>query len=124
MYLKSLHENQAAMRVSQLLEDRFPGRIAFDDPSESTQSLTWYGSHVFGCNGLVCHFADPETVGANLQNARHALVCGMAHGSGIPLLMLAEDDFSAPIDYRDRLQHYRTVPDAIGYLEEWLPPVE
>ena len=124
LYLKSLHENQAAMRVSQLLEKRLPGRITFDDPSESIQSLTWYGSHVFGCNGLVCHFADPETEGANLQTARHALVCGMAHGSGIPLIMLAEDDFLAPIDYRDRLQHYRTVPDAIGYLEEWLPPVE
>ena len=124
LYLKSLHENQAAMRVSQLLEKRLPGRITFDDPSESIQSLTWYGSRVFGCNGLVCHFADPETDGADLQTARHALVCGMAHGSGIPLLMLAEDDFLAPIDYRDRLQHYRTVPDAIGYLEEWLPPVE
>ncbi len=124
LYLKSLHENQAAMRVSQLLEKRLPGRITFDDPSESIQSLTWYGSHVFGCNGLVCHFADPKTKGANLQTARHALICGMAHGAGIPLLMLAENDFLAPIDYRDRLQHYRTVPDAIGYLEEWLPPVE
>ena len=124
LYLKSLHENQAAMRVSQLLEKRLSGRITFDDPSESIQSLTWYGSRVFGCNGLVCHFANPETEGANLQTARHALVCGMAHGSGIPLLMLAENDFWAPIDYRDQLQPYRTVPDAIGYLEEWLPPIE
>ncbi len=124
LYLKSLHENQAAMRVSQLLDKRLPSSIIFDDPSESIQSLKWYGTRVFGCNGLVCHFADPETEGADLQTARHALICGLAHGSGIPLLMLAENDFLAPIDYRDRLKHYRTVPDAIGYLEEWLPPVE
>ena len=125
MYLKSLHENQAAMRMSNLLQKRFSKKIIVDDPRESTvQSLTWYGSRVFGCNGLVCHFTNPEREGAYLQTARHALVCGMAHGSGIPLLMLAEGEFLSPVDYRDYLKHYNTAPDALRYLEEWLPPVE
>ena len=125
LYLKSQHENQAAMRMSNLLQKRLPKKIIVDDPRESTvQVLTWYGSRVFGCNGLVCHFANPAREGAYLQTARHALVCGMAHGSGIPLLMLAEGDFWSPIDYRDYLKHYSTARDAIGYLEEWLPFVE
>ena len=125
LYLKSLHENQAAMRMSHLLQKKFSKKIIVDDPRESTvQSLTWYGSRVFGCNGLVCHFTNPEREGAYLQTARHALVCGMAHGSGIPLLMLAEGEFLAPVDYRDYLRHYNTAPDALRYLEEWLPPVE
>ena len=125
LYLKSLHENQAAMRMSNLLQKKFSKKIIVDDPRESTvQSLTWYGSHVFGCNGLVCHFTNPEREGAYLQTARHALVCGMAHGSGIPLLMLAEGEFLSPVDYRDYLRHYNTAPDALRYLEEWLPPVE
>ena len=125
LYLKSQHENQAAMRMSNLLQKRLPKKIIVDDPRESTvQSLTWYASRVFGCHGLVCHFTDPEREGAYLQTARHALVCGMAHGSGIPLLMLAEGEFLAPIDYRDYLKHYDTALDALSYLEEWLPPVE
>ena len=124
-YLKSLHENQAAMRVSNLLEKRLPQKIMIDDPSESTvQPLAWYGSRVFGCNGLVCHFANPEREGVYLQTARHALVCGMAQGFEKPLLMLAEGEFLAPVDYRDYLQHYNTAPEALGYLQEWLPPVE
>ncbi len=104
LYLKSQHENQAAMRMSQLLQKRLPKELMIDDPRESTvQPLTWYGSRVFGCKGLVCHFTSPLREGAYLQTARHALVCGMAHGSGIPLLMLAEGDFLSPIGYRDYL---------------------
>ena len=125
LYLKSQHENQAAMRMSHLLQKRLSKKIIIDDPRESTvQALTWYGSRVFGCNGLVCHFTNLAREGAYLQTARHALVCGMAHGSGIPLLMLAEGDFLSPIDYRDYLKHYNTALDALSYLEEWLLPVE
>ena len=125
LYLKSQHENQAAMRMSHLLERRMSKKIIVDDPRESTvQPLSWYGSRVFGCKGLVCHFTNPAREGAYLQTARHALVCGMAHGSGIPLLMLAEGDFLSPVDYRDYLQHYNTALGALGYLEEWLPPIE
>ena len=125
LYLKSQHENQAAMHMSNLLQKRLPKKIIVDDPRESTvQSLTWYASRVFGCNGLVCHFTNPEREGTYLQTARHALVCGMAHGSGIPLLMLAEGEFLSPVDYRDYLKHYKTAPDALSYLEDWLPPVE
>lgn len=125
LYLKSQHENQAAMRVSNLLQKRLPKKIIIDDPSESTvQSLAWYGSRVSDCNGLVCHFANPEREGAYLQTARHALVCGMAHGFEKPLLMLAEGEFLSPVDYRDYLKHYKTAPEALNYLEEWLSPVE
>ena len=125
LHLKSQHENEAAMRMSSLLRKKLSNRIIVDDPSETTvHSLAWYGSRVFGCDGLVCHFANPAREGTYLQTARHALVCGMAHGFRKPLLMLAEGDFLAPVDYRDYLKHYATANEALGYLEEWLTPVE
>ena len=124
-HLKSQHENQAAMRMSNLLQNRLDGKIVVDDPRESpVQALAWYGIRVFGCNGVLCHFTDPEREGAYLQTARHALVCGMAHGFDKPLLMLAEGDFLSPIDYRDYLRNYNSARDALGFLEEWLPTVE
>ena len=47
-------------------------------PRESTvQSLAWYGSNVFNCNGMVCHFMSLEREGGYIQTVRHALVCGM-----------------------------------------------
>ena len=124
-HLKSQHENQAAMRMSNLLQKRLAGKIVVDDPRESpVQALAWYGIRVFGCNGVLCHFTDPGREGADLQTARHALVCGMAHGFDKPLLMLAEGDFLSPIDYRDYLKNYNSARDALRQLEEWLPVVE
>ncbi len=124
-YLKSKHENQTSMRVSNLLQKKLPNKIILDDPRETpVQALTWYGIRVFSCKGLICHFTNPKREGAYLQTARQALVCGMAYGAGVPLLMLAEGDFLSPIDYREHLNHYNTARDAIAYLEEWLPPIE
>lgn len=125
LYLKSQHENQGGMRMSHLLNERMSKQIIVDDPREPTvKPLNWYGIRVFGCKGLVCHYTNPAREGASLQIARHALVCGMAFGAEIPLLMLAEGEFSSPIDFRDYLKHYTTTSEALGYLEEWLPSVE
>ena len=125
LYLKSQHENEAAVRVSNFLQKRLSKKIIFDDPRESTvRTLTWYGSRVFDCQGLICHFTNPKREGAYLQTARHALVCGMAHGSEIPLLMVAEGDFLSPIDYREYLKNYSTAREALGYVEEWIPSIE
>ena len=123
--LKSQHENQAALYMSNLLQERFPEKIIVDAPNKpAVQSLADYGDLVFGCNGLVCHFTNPKREGAYLETARHALICGMARGFEKPLLMLAEDEFPSPIDYRDYLKHYKNASEALGYLEEWLPRVE
>lgn len=125
LHLKSQHENETAVRVSNLLQKRLSNKIIVDDPRESTvQTLTWYGSRVFDCKGLICHFTNPEREGAYLQTARHALVCGMAHGAETPLLMIAEGDFLSPIDYREHLQNYRISREALKCVEEWLPSVE
>lgn len=124
-YLKSQHENQAAMKVSNLLDKRLKNKIMLDDPRETpVQTLTWYGIRVFNSKGLICHFTNPKRKGAYLQTALHALVCGMAYGAGVPLLMLAEGDFLYPIDCREFLKPYNTARDATTYLEEWLPLVE
>ena len=125
LHLKSKHEDEAAMRVSHSLGKRLSNRIIVDDPSESTiPPLDWYGTHVFGCAGLACHFANPDVEGAHVQTARHALVCGMAHGFNKLLLMLAEDKFLPPVDYRDYLKQYNTTRAALEHLQEWLPSVE
>lgn len=124
-HLKSQHENEAAVSVTDLLQKKISRKIIVDDPRESTvRTLTWYGSRVFDCKGVICHFTNPDRVDAYLQTARRALVCGMAHGAGTPLLMIAEGDFLSPIDYREYLQNYENSREAVRYVEEWLPSIE
>ena len=124
-HLKRESQDQAAVVVSDLLQKRIAKSITIDDPRESTvQPLAWYASNVFNSSGVVCHLMSPNREGANLQTARHALVCGMAYGWEKPLLMFAEDDFWSPIDYLDLVRHYKKASDALRDLKDWLPPVE
>lgn len=123
LYLRSRHETEASIRVSKALNDE-PVPIITDDPKESAlQSLTWYGGKVFAALGVVCHLTSPEREGARLDNARHALVAGMAFGIDKPLLMLAEGDFLSPIDYREIVRHYDTPSQAKTFLVDWITPV-
>jgi len=123
LYLKSRHHNEASVRLSNVLEKQSVP-VIIDDPRESSvQSLTWYGAKVFSALGVICHLTDPTRDGARLDNARHALVAGMAHGMGKPLLMITEGDFLAPVDYRDILKHYTVPSQAKKDLDAWLEPI-
>jgi hypothetical protein len=127
LYLKSLHDTEASVRISSRI-DALQGSdmtVIFDDPKESTvQSLTWYGTQVYSSSAVLCHFTGQLRSGARLQNARYALVSGMAFGMEKDLLMLAEGSFLAPLDYREMLLHYQTASEARRHLEGWLVAVE
>jgi hypothetical protein len=124
LYLKSAHEIEAGIRVTKRL-DRVPLHLITDDPKESgVQPLTWYGTQVCAAGAVVCHLTNPDRVGARLHNARYALVAGMALAFEKPLIILAEGDFLAPVDYRDILQAYRSANQATKFLDEWLDPLE
>jgi len=127
LYLKCRHETEASIRTSRLV-DMLRGadvKVIVDDPKESTvQSLTWYGVQVYSSTAVICHLTGPERIGARLHNARYALVAGMAFGMRKKLLMMAEGDFLAPIDYRDLLRHYGTAAEAEGHVKSWVSDIE
>lgn len=119
-YLKSPHETEASVRVTKRVHIS-PIEIISDDPRESSvQTLAWYGTQVYKASAVVCHLSNPDREGSQLHTARHALIAGMALGLGKPLLMLAEGDFLAPLDYRDILRNYHTASQAHGELDTWL----
>ena len=55
-----------------------------------------------------------------MHNARQAFVCGFAFGMNKPLLMLAEHDYLAPLDYKDLLVHYGTARECVSQTEAFL----
>jgi hypothetical protein len=122
-YLKSRHDTEPSVRLSKRIQ-KTPIPLRVNDPRESAvEPLSSYGVQVYAAEGVICHFTSPEREGARLHNARYALVAGMAFGMRKSLLMLAEGDFLAPIDYRDLLRQYSTAAAAEKYLEDWLEPV-
>jgi hypothetical protein len=122
-YLKSRHDNEASIRLSDRL-DKIPLELVVDDPAESSiQPLAWYGKKAYSASGIVCHLTDPERDDAGIHNARHSLIAGIAHGFKKPLLMLSETTTLSPVDYRDILKNYATASEALTHLDSWLRPI-
>src|ERR1039458_5314731 len=58
------------------------------------------------------------------NNAKVALVSGMALGFGKPLLMLAHEPYASPVDYRDLLKTHATASRCEALTGEWLTQLE
>lgn len=123
LYLKNRHNTEASVRLTQAIEES-DVPITIDDPRESgVQSLSWYAQKIYESAGVVCHLCGPSREGARMHNARYALVSGLALGFRRQLLMLAESDYFAPVDYRDLLCNYASADQAVSIVKRWISPI-
>jgi len=123
LYLKNQHETEASTRLSRII-DFFQIPTILSDPRESSvQTLVWYGTKIWQASGVIAHLSGSGRTGSKLHNSRYAFVSGLAHGLGRPLLMLAEDDYQTPIDYRDILRNYRSPSECESIAKKWLESI-
>jgi hypothetical protein len=126
VYLKNRHETEAARRVNETVVQYQKKGLLFtlDDPDETrVQPLAWYGQKLYSAVAVLVHFSSEHREGARIHNARQAFVSGLAHGLGKRLLMLAEQDYSAPLDYKDLLVNYTTASEAVAKVKSFFEQV-
>jgi hypothetical protein len=123
LYVPTLHNTDPAREIERRLEHEVHRgvRLLTADPTESgIYPLSWYASKAYETNCTVVHFEAPRRSQASIHNARSALVAGIASGLDRPVLLLAEHDYSAPIDYEDDLQLYGSARECALLLDRWL----
>jgi DNA polymerase III delta prime subunit len=123
LYLKSDVDTEATIAIARLVSSgNLPSVI--DDPREvRVQPFSWYVQQANVACGIVCHLLSTEYKSWELHNAKHALIAGLAHGLGRPLLMLAHEPYSSPIDYRDLLRTHATAAKAQAIFSTWVDPL-
>lgn len=94
-----------------------------DSAESAVQPLVWYAKQIYASAAVIVHFSAESREKAGIHNARNALIAGLAHGLGRPLLLLAEDDYFAPIDFRDLLFIYATAQQCLAHADSWLSSV-
>ncbi len=123
LYLKNQHETEASRKLSRLVNS-FNLPTTLSDPKESSvQTLAWYVTKIWHAPGIIVHLSGESRRGSQLHNLRYAFVSGLAHGFQKPLLMLAESNYSIPIDYRDILSHYKRPSECVEMAKNWLEKV-
>ena len=122
LYLRSPSDDEASLRVEDVLEASGLGVIR-DDPSEvAFQPLSWYLDRIGNSFAVLVELGDQTDRRQPLHIAKCALVAGVSVACGRRLLMLGNDVGGGPIDYRDLLRGYKNATFAAGVVQDWLGP--
>ena len=122
LYIKPIVNTDAVIRISRRV-GASPMPSVIDEPIEmESQPLSWYAQEVNSCYAMVSHFISSDHAGWQLQNAKHALVSGLAYGLDKPLLILAHDPYASPLDYKDLMRTHSTAKAAETIFDAWITP--
>jgi len=122
-YVQTYHSTDAARAIARRLDHEVHRgvRLLSADPTESSLNpLQWYAAKAYATECTLIHFESPRREDAAIHNQRAALVAGMARGLGRPVLMLAADDYSVPLDYDDLLKVYGSARECELIVDSWL----
>lgn len=99
--MKSFQDTSSSISLTRAI-DELKLKLVVDDPKEvSAQTLDWYVTNLIACNGYVAHLQSTKYNDVKVHNAKVSLISGIALGLNIPMLMLVEEPFEAPTDYKD-----------------------
>ena len=122
LYLRSPSDDEASLRVEEVL-DASGLSVIRDDPSEvAFQPLSWYLNRIGNSFAVLVELGEQTDRRLPLHIAKCALVAGVSVACGRQLLMLGNDVDGGPIDYRDLLHGYKNATSAAAVAEDWLAP--
>ena len=123
-YIKSSISTNASIALTRELDNSFFDIKVHDPVEVVTVTFVWYLRYIVSTFGTVVHLMSEEQEGSFLHNARNSLFSGIAVGFGKNLLMLAQDPFDSPIDYKQYLRVHSTANECRKYIQEWVAFVE
>ncbi|TYP89079.1 hypothetical protein BD833_103236 [Blastococcus xanthinilyticus] len=91
-----------------------------DEEVQGLAPLSWYVGQIYSSSAAIVHLRAPSRQRAAVHNARASLFAGMAAGLGLPTLLVAEEGFEPPLDYRDLLYIYPTAKQLGEHATRWL----
>ena len=91
-----------------------------DEEEQGIAPLSWYAVQIYQASAALLHLRGPQRARSLMHNARSSLFAGMAHALKLPTLLVAEQSFDPPLDYKDLLYRYPTAKALASYADSWL----
>lgn len=118
LFMKSIRETEYCSWITREI-DRLECEYDTDDPLEVVnQSLEWYMSELIQSNGFIAYLQD-DLEGADIRNNKISLVTGIAVGMGLPVLLVAPNNYSSPLDYKSDIVRIGDKKHCEDIIEEW-----
>lgn len=114
------HKFNAAERLERLLERKSHLKLLAAQDELGLAPLSYYVEEIYRSSAAVLHFMKPSRQRAEVYNGRLAFLAGIIRGLGLPLLMVAEDGYQPPLDYKDSLFVYTSAAQVTEHVDNWL----
>lgn len=114
------HKHNSAQRLERLLERRTNLKLLAAHDELGFGSLSYYVQEIYRSSAVILHFMKPTRLRAAEYNSRLALLAGIAKGLKLPLLMVAEEGYETPLDYKDLMFTYKSAAKLTDHVDGWL----
>ncbi|WP_434795294.1 hypothetical protein WN979_17910 [Streptomyces albidoflavus] len=121
-YVPTYHTSEAERNLRRMVgKERDLGtKVTIADPAEhGSASLAWYVNAVYSSAATLLQMSGERHDRNLLHNARSAFIAGLARGLERPLLVVVEDDYRGPVDYKDILYTYNSKKRLAEKLSQW-----
>jgi hypothetical protein len=82
--------------------------------------LDFYVKEIYRSSAAIFHLLAPNRVRQAEHNARASFFAGVARGFQLPVLMVVEEGFVSPLDYKDLLYTYDSAAGLQEHVKVWL----
>jgi hypothetical protein len=121
-YVPTYHTSEAERNLRRMVgKERDLGtKVTIADPAEQGSApLAWYVNAVYSSAATLLQMSGERHERNRLHNARSAFIAGLARGLERPLLVVVEDDYRGPVDYKDILYTYHNKKKLAEKLGQW-----
>ncbi|MDJ0773217.1 MAG: hypothetical protein QNJ49_07270 [Mastigocoleus sp. MO_167.B18] len=120
LYLKGQINTEFSRTISQKISD-FPLPYIIDDPVESgIPSFGWYADWLLNVPAVLVEFSSTQRTGFELHNAKCSMIAGLAYGLEKTVIMLVENPYDVPIDYRGLLVKFDDITTLESVINDFL----
>jgi hypothetical protein len=110
----------ASLALEKMLERQGHLKILGAGDDLGLAPLQFYVQEIYRSSAAIFHLLAPNRVRAAEHNARASFLAGVAYGLDLPLLMVVEQGFTSPLDYKDLLFSYSSSMALQKHVQHWL----
>lgn len=122
-YVPTYHTSEAERNLRRMMaKERDLGtKVTIADPAEQGSApLAWYVNAVYSSAATLLQMSGETHDRNRLHNARTAFIAGLARGLNRPLMVVVDEEYRGPVDYKDILYTYHSKKKLAEKVGPWL----
>ncbi|MEU7292289.1 hypothetical protein AB0A76_03625 [Streptomyces exfoliatus] len=121
-YVPTYHTSEAERNLRRIIgrEKDLGTKVTTADPAEQGSApLAWYVNAVYSSTATLLQMSGEGHDRNRLHNARTAFIAGLARGLNRPLMIVVDEEYRGPVDYKDILYRYHNKKKLSEHFKIW-----